>query len=417
LSVLDQVDNWREFERLCADLLASEGFLIDAEPSVDSSGTDIVVTEEYRSHDPSRVIRVKWRVQCKHYARSGRNLGRREVEEAITAFEATRSPDEGLFLIVSSDYTEPARRVIDRYVATRPSAKVTIWNRRQLIAKLERHPELLTRYGVSLPSPDYLSALSPVARFSPATVLLISDQSPFAHNLARALRRNGFEVVFVPFWNYHSPVRLRLILETYRKTSIKLIVCFLGESFGLPMPGVLVDYVVQCHRMGTPLLLFPFIAWSMSRKLYAEFKDLCPVELIDPTIAETALEEEKFLGAFRRGDFRWLASFDSFAEDRYVEFDPSHGRPPFSDEVQTTFGLSHTFESLSPCRGANVTWSDTSGNPLLVTKKTDSSRVCYVNSCCHACMSIVPVSSPLEVSPEFAISMRNVLIWLLGEGG
>lgn len=62
--------NWKDFERLCADLLSAEGFIIESEPSIDIKGSDIIAREEFRSHDPTRSISIRWRVQCKHYANS-----------------------------------------------------------------------------------------------------------------------------------------------------------------------------------------------------------------------------------------------------------------------------------------------------------------------------------------------------------
>src|SRR6185369_12516816 len=98
--------DWKNFERLCADLLEAEGFIIESEPFVDRKGADLIAVEIYQSHEPTRQVRKRWRVQCKHYAGSGRNLGRKEIEEALFNYGANRGPDDGLFLIVDTDYTE-----------------------------------------------------------------------------------------------------------------------------------------------------------------------------------------------------------------------------------------------------------------------------------------------------------------------
>ena len=66
-SGLQNLSDWKDFERLCADLLSAEGFIVQSEPYVDRTGVDIVAVEEYRSHDPNRVIRVNWQVQCKYF--------------------------------------------------------------------------------------------------------------------------------------------------------------------------------------------------------------------------------------------------------------------------------------------------------------------------------------------------------------
>ena len=108
-SLFDKLD-WKQFERLCADIFAAEGFVIESEPFVDRTGVDIMALEIYRSHDPNRQIQIMWRVQCKHYAGSGNNLGRKEVEESLYSFSVNKGPKEGLLLIVDTDYTEGPRK-------------------------------------------------------------------------------------------------------------------------------------------------------------------------------------------------------------------------------------------------------------------------------------------------------------------
>ncbi len=416
-SVLAKITDWKQFERFCADLLECEGFLVQSEPHVDRSGIDIRVIEEYHTtHDPNRVIRMRWRVQCKHYAVSGSNLSRKDVEEALYSFDATRSPDEGLFLIVSTDYTEPAKEVIDQYLENHPTAKITIWNQRQIIAKLDRHPQLLRRYGITRIEPDYFSAISELSSFAPCRILFLSDQSPLAHNLASALRHSGFETVFLPFWLYSMPSRLELILGSFKESSFGLVISFLGDSFGLPMPSRLTDFVVSCHRRGTPILLYPFLAWSMRQGLYRSLTGICPVELINLQAATpVAFDPMQILGEFRRGDFRWLLKFDAFAEDQYVEYEPQDCKNSFAEGIDSRFGLSHSFEYLRPREGADAFWADTAGNPFVVAMQSDTGRTCYVNTCCHVCMSPIAVTSPLEASKEFGILQRNVLRWLLAE--
>src|SRR6185369_13838037 len=188
--------------RLCADLLEAEGFIIESEPFVDRKGADLIAVEIYQSHEPTRQVRKRWRVQCKHYAGSGRNLGRKEIEEALFNYGANRGPDDGLFLIVDTDYTESAKETVDQYTTINPGAIVTIWNQRQLTTRLERHPHLLARYNLPIADVDYLSAISSLKRFGNVRTLLISDQSPLAHNLTSGLRAAGFDLTFLPFWNY-----------------------------------------------------------------------------------------------------------------------------------------------------------------------------------------------------------------------
>ena len=407
------ISDWKDFERLCADLLSAEGFILESEPFVDRTGCDLLAVEEYRSHDPSRVISLRWRIQCKHYSSSGKNLGRKEVEESLYNFEVTRKADEGLFLIVDTDYSEPAKEVVDMYISSHPHGRVTLWNQRQLAARVERHPHLLTRYGLSAPKIDYTSRFAFLKRLTPVRTLMVSDQSPLAHNLTSALRVAGFDITFLPFWNYREPLSMELAKTSVLSDDFRLVICFLGDSFVLPMPEPLIDVVVRCHRRGASFLLFPFLAWSVYRGLYPSLKEILPVELQDPSTISKDLSIDRVAGSYRRGDFGWLLEFDSFAEDQYIELDPSGGILPFTNGIESRFGLSHSFEYLCASPRAQIAWKDTTGNPMVVTSDCGTGKVCYLNTCCHSCMSTVAISSPMEASAEAGILLKNIMQWLL----
>jgi len=113
------------------------------------------------------VIRVRWRVQCKHYAQSGKRLNRDEAIRILHLFDLTAAPDEGLFVVVSTDYTEDAKRVFDEYLLRKLTKFITIWNQRQLVSKLERHPDILQRYGLQVADVDFLSVFSTLRQRDP----------------------------------------------------------------------------------------------------------------------------------------------------------------------------------------------------------------------------------------------------------
>ena len=412
-SLFDNLD-WKQFERLCADILAAEGFIIESEPFVDRTGVDITAFEVYRSHhDPNRQIQIRWRVQCKHYAGSGTNLGRKEVEESLYSFSVNRGPKDGLLFMVDTDYTEAAKEVIDRFIDRNPGVLITVWNQRQLAARLERHPHLCLRYDLPVTKADYLTILSGLTRFGSIRTLFISDQSALAHNLVSALRVAGFDITFLPFWNYADETRMELHRKSVLEHDFELIICFLGDSFGFALPSSLLETIERQHDSGTGLLFFPFLAWSLNRGLYSSLERLMPVELQDPTTSPLEPTIKRISESYRRGDFRWMLSFDSFAEDQYTEFDPTEGHSPFNDGIKSRFGISHSFEYLTVKKSAKLVWGDTTGNPMVVINESKSSKVCYLNTCGHSCMLPTAISSPLEAVPQFAYLLKNILEWLL----
>ena len=156
-----------------------------------------------------------------------------------------------------------------------------------------------------------------------------------------------------------------------------------------------------------------FTAWSIRRSVYGGFVEICPVELLDPTESNSALDIQQVFGESRRVDFSWLLKLDSFAENQYVELDPQYTKHPIAKGIENRFGLSHSFEYLRPRKNAQVAWADTAGNPFAVMEQSNNTKICYLNTCCHSCMSTIAISSPLEASQEFAILQHNVLDWLL----
>src|SRR5580692_5950927 len=175
---LHRLKDWKHFERLCADLLEAEGFQIEEEPSVDTTGIDIVATCEYRAHAQNlKPIKVRWLVNCKHLAPSVRNLNRKELAEILTNYWARRGANAALLVMISSDYTEPAMRSVQDAIKDKVGAEVMIWNGRQIVALLERHPYLINRYGLAATT-DTASTPKLILPNTPdRPVLIISDQS------------------------------------------------------------------------------------------------------------------------------------------------------------------------------------------------------------------------------------------------
>jgi hypothetical protein len=97
------------------------------------------------------------------------------------------------------------------------------------------------------------------------------DQSALAHNLVSALRVAGFDITFLPFWNYADETRMELHRKSVLEDDFELIICFLGDSFGFALPSSLLETIERQHDSGTGLLFFPFGMVSQSRTIFIFF--------------------------------------------------------------------------------------------------------------------------------------------------
>lgn len=409
---LSSIPSPKDFERLCADLLQAEGFQIEAEPSVDHSGFDIEATCEYRAHNAAAVppIQVRWLVQCKHYTSPGKNFGRTEMEQVLNSFRAVCGPEDGLLIILSCDYSETAYEALEKFRKVHRGTRVLIWNRRQIQVHLERHSHLIHRYGLNdsgIPSAVQWPALN-IANANP--VLLISDQSAFAHDLANWLRASGVEVVTLSHWNYADSGRLTICHRVCRDLKFQLCVLFLGDSFEKRLPRGVQNLVTAAVLNGASLLAFPFCAWTLYHGHNDWLAAMLPVRM---SMSDTPRMPGSQIAQRPRKDYGNLMIDDNFAEAAYCEYDPANGLAQFTAGIAQRFGIAHSFEFLEVSEYGAVGWCDTAGNPLLVVSERDARRVAYVNSCCHSCVVPVDVASPLAVSTEFRQFLGNTLHWLL----
>lgn len=402
--------SWKEFERLCADLLVAEGFQIESEVSVDTSGFDLVAYEKFKSHR-GESIQVKWKIQCKHYSKSGNNLGKDEVDKYIYSFENGRSNNEGLIFMIDTDCTEPAQRAIENYLDTHKDVfGVKVWNQRHISTLLQRHSNLLSRYNLSLPQLNLFENFSELSNYSEKKVLIISDQSIIAHNLTSVFRHFNFETTFIPFWNYNYPVRMDLFYNRIKSQDFELIICFLGDTFSYPLPHEMIDIILTNHYKGASILFFPFLAWSVSKGINAKLTDLLPVNLRLP--AEISLEEY-IRNYHEKSDFTFFLNFDSFAEDRFVEIAKTSTKHNLKIDLEQSISLKYSYEFLEPKSSSQTLLVDSNTNPVLVVNNKRESKIAYMNICTHNCFSTIPISSPIENNIEMSKIFNNIILWLL----
>lgn len=403
-----RLDDWKAFERLTADILEAEGFRVISEPSVDRSGVDIVAEEVLASHAGATRV-VRWFVQCKHYAGSGQSIGRKELEEIVYCFNART--EEGLLIVTDTDIGETAGQSLDRYLEGMGRGKLAkVWNRRELENRLLRHPIYLEKYDIgSQPSPQNKSVLEHAGLFS-KRILIISDSSPLSYQLFSLLNKFCAAVHFMTVWQYQALDRSELLFGDILGLGHDLILFFLGDSFGFPIPNVLRQMLVTSAAAGQPLIMFPFFAWALDQGLYSELEHIIPVRL-----AKAPRRDQLWLKASRiisRGDLSPLNN-ESFVENQYVTVKAGSTHPVLAG-LPEEFQFIHSFEFLDLKAGASSLLSDTMGNPLLVANDAFDQPVMYMNSCMHNCLTRSPILSPFEVSSGYARLIENTILWTLG---
>lgn len=403
-----RIKTGESFEQLCCDVLFSEGFKIESEPKVDRTGFDIIAGEEYKSHR-GEIIKIRWKVQCKHFAQSNRTLGRKDVEEYLYAFEATRVNDEGLLFITDTEYSEPAKEVIDKYVNSRAGSKVMIWNGRHLSTILERHPNLLAKYDLLTSKVESYENFYTLSGFKGKKVLIISDQSNIAHNITSIFKFYNFEITFLPIWNYIDPIRLSVFNQTVLKQKFDLIVCFLGDTFQFILPDAICEVLNNAQKSETAILFFPFFAYCTNKGHYKKIEHLIPVINTPPDVLNNTKSSN-----FRFGDFS-LFYTDLFAEDQYTEIVVSENNADIVPSYKSPLSLKHTFEYLTPKADCRVVLKDQLDNPFLVVNCDKKTKIAYINTCTHSCLTSLPISSPIEANSEMNFIFNDIFNWLLSK--
>ena len=355
-----QLDDWKAFERLTSDLLEAEGFRIVSEPSVDRSGVDILAEEVLASHSGATQI-VRWFVQCKHYAESGKSIGRKEVEEILYCFNPR--PEGGLLIVIDTDVGEEADRVIKNYSQGKGQDRlIKVWNRRELENRLVRHPILLKKYRLGKrESPVRITAFEG-ADLRSKKILIVSDSSAFSYQLFSLLNDFCETVHLITVWQYQSAGRSQLLFDDLLELKHDLVILFLGDSFAFPLPDGLRQKLIRTAKSGGSLLMFPFLAWALAQGFYPELESIVPVRLAaEPRRDQLWLKSSRIISS---GDLSALND-ESFIENQYVTV-AATGRHSILTGLPKDFGFIHSFEFVELKEDASPVLSDTMGNPILV---------------------------------------------------
>lgn len=207
-------------------------------------------------------------------------------------------------------------------------------------------------------------------------ILIILDRTTFGTDVYRSLLAHDASIDMIP-----------VISELVSGTSVPhftrfdAIVWLLGEDFSLPLSRNILDFVSEEVESGAGLIMFPFVAWSVSQGLNDRVERLLPV----------ALEGRWYEGKKHRID--------------RLE------KHPVTDGVRS-FSIQNTYELLTVKENAECAIRDSDGNPFLVLGEVGPGRVAYLNVCSHLCLRSGSIISPWQQTGEIAKLFDNILSWV-----
>ena len=128
------------FETLVCHLLEAMDYQVLHPPAIGpDGGRDILVERILRDAMPEVCQKVV--VQCKHYARSGRKVGDRDV--GVWQTTMTRYRAQGYLLVTDTYVTEKLSTAFREYTAANsPTKWATFWDVDRMIRHLHEHPKV-----------------------------------------------------------------------------------------------------------------------------------------------------------------------------------------------------------------------------------------------------------------------------------
>lgn len=139
-----QILSPKDFVLLCADVLDAEGF--EEVRVLEGPGDwkeDVHADEIIRSQSGVYEI-LHFRVQCKHYAKSGDNVSLDEVNEMFPYLFSTSA--NRLLIITDTDFTTQAKKEIFAFNEKNPIKRVIYWTHRELDNRLLKHRWIMDKY-------------------------------------------------------------------------------------------------------------------------------------------------------------------------------------------------------------------------------------------------------------------------------
>lgn len=158
------------------------------------------------------------------------------------------------------------------------------------------------------------------------------------------------------------------------------IIWMLGEDFETPICREIMEMILKNTANGGGLVLFPFVAWSVSQGINDQVQDALPVALAG----------------------RWVEG-----QSQRISTIKPH---PITEGIKS-FTIKNTYEWLTVKRGAQSIMEGSDGTPFLVAGSFGKGKVAYINASSHLCAESREMVSPWHQSPFVGLVILKTIAW------
>ncbi len=228
---------------------------------------------------------------------------------------------------------------------------------------------------------DYEEPIETTKRIQPGVsdILFLLDRTVLGAQVLQQAQLQSRSVTDIPISAVHVSGYPLTFLKQYSG-----IIWMLGEDFEKPLPREILDFVLGNTSNGGGLVLFPFVAWSVSQGINERIQDVLPVS---------------FKGDWREAHNQWISDFRSH---------------PITVKAQP-FAITNTFESLTVKQEAKCIIADSEHKPFLTVGKFGKGRVAYINASSHSCATPHTMASPWQQNSAVQEIIAKTITWILGD--
>ncbi len=374
-----------QFVEFCADLLkAPPGFKnVTLGGSGADLGCDIYAEEDWVTHSGYSET-IRWLIQCKHNAGSGRGVSSTEVGDVIGFLDEHKA--DGIFFITSTNVSGiAAKKLHEINRSVRHPFKARYWNRYELESRLlSTASHLVRKYFSSIVTtptiPIDLEFLQGIR------ILAMPDMSIMAYQIIRRLIELGLEVEV--FNDLTSDIAKAVGFSNLQESKFDAILFFRSEFFNYPISKS-AQFLIESHfSNGGGCIFTPWSAWTVNEGINSWMKPYIPVEV-------TKLEGYHFEHHEEDVFVRWIPILDHSIVDGVASFD-----------------MRTTREFLTPKGHSEVIVLDSDNNPAVVVENKNNFKTAYINCCSHNCLRMNLMPSPFEQNLELEKLFLNTLAWI-----